>query len=170
MLPNLVDAINHLIELGLLLAVQVMRKILPSNEDGHPADDIASDAIYDFLRQGRNRLVVALGSATVNECHTEYTRLVIQVNTWIARKRLDGVDSIREEVTAWQVAALKPRFSLARLALLGCTKEAHELGQRLLASSEITQHDWDTWPLLADVRDYEESRKAEGGTAGDQPA
>lgn len=138
-----------------------MRKILPPNEDGHPADKIANDAIYDFLRQERNRLVIAPGSATVEQYYSDYTRLVIQVNTWIARKRLDGVEFIREEVTAWQVEALKPRFLLARLALLEHTKDAYKLGQRLIAENEISQHEWDTWPLLADVRAYGAAINAE---------
>ena len=150
------EAIDRLIAAGILLQVCVMRKLLSNDEDGeHPADKVAEKAVFDFLQQGRWRLAGHLAAATYEECASDYIRLILRVNNWIARKNTDGSESIKSEVESWQVESLAPRFRLAKFALLNQQAEAYQLGQELLESGEIDADQWWTWPLLAEVRAYE---------------
>lgn len=149
------SAIDTLITLGTLLVAFVMKRLLPSTIDDDPADSLISDNAYKFLTRGKFEVVLGLTTPIVPDCQSDYTRLILNVNRWLALKRLQGIEAIRADVESWQVAALQPRFELARLALLDRTDEAYALGQALLKKGDITDSDWATWPLLAEVRAYE---------------
>lgn len=149
-------AIDLLTAAGILLTTQVMRRLVPSgSNESHPSDDVLSTTSYDFLTSGRYELVVSVATPTLDECSSDYARLVLMVNRWIALKHLVGVDAIRADVDTWQTGVLQGRFQLAKLALLDKTAEAYELGQKLLITGELQRDDWDAWPLLAEVRAYE---------------
>ena len=132
-----------------------MRRLLPAENDEHPADTVATEAVFDFLRVGRWRLAAYIAVAAREGCLSDYDKLLLRVNGWIARKHIDGLEAIRAEVESWQVAPLAPRFRLAKLALLDDVPAAHELGKALLDSGDLDIDDWWTWPLLEDVRAYD---------------
>lgn len=158
-------SVDRLIVAGTLVQVSAMRKLLAVGADGeHPADSVASSAVYDYLEQGRWSLCAQLAAATHEDCFDDYTRYRIRVNGWLARKRMGGVDAIRAEVEPWQVSALSPKFRLAKLILLGAIPEAYELGRALLESDEISSDDWWSWPLLEEVRAHEASIEDEAAT------
>ncbi|MGY1745565.1 hypothetical protein [Blastococcus sp. SYSU D00695] len=158
------SAVDSLTATGALLTALVLRKLVPVIDHDHPADSLISNSAYQFLRLGRWRVVVALTSAMVDECASDYTRYVMQVNGWLARKRQNGIEAIRQEVEAWQVSALAPRLQLARLALLDDNLEAYKLARILVERNEISQSEWDEWPLLQEVRQYAaEQDTPEGG-------
>jgi hypothetical protein len=152
--------VDALTSAGTVLAAFVMRKLIPSKDNEHIADSLVNAAAYEFLRTGRWRIVIALTSAMADGCASEYTRYIMRVNGWIARKRSEGPEAIRAEVEAWEVSALAPRLKLARLALLDRTKEAHVLARTLLEREEIEQSDWRDWPLLDEVRQYHREQEA----------
>lgn len=162
------EAVDSLIATGALLSALVMRRLLPSAPEDENADKLMSDACYEFLTQGRWSLVIKITSGMIEGCTSDYSKLVMMVNRWVARKRLNGLDSIRVEVDAWQVSALKPRFLLAKLALLDDVQAAYELAQDLLKGDDLSESDWVRWPLLAEVRAYEASSK--GGEPDDASA
>lgn len=149
------SAIDTLITVGSLMVAQVMRRLLSVDDENHPADSFISDYSYKFLSRGKFEVVLGLTTPMVLDCRSDYTRLVMNVNRWIALKRLQGTAAIRIEVGAWQVASLEPRFKLARLALLDRTEEAYALGRQMLEDDDISENDWATWPLLAEVRAHE---------------
>lgn len=151
----LASAADTLTCAGTLLAALVMRRLVPSSGEKDLADDLVSDKAYEFMCQGRFALTTSLTTAMIEGCRSDYTRLVMTVNRWLARKRLDGVEAIRHEVEAWQVSALQPRFALARLALLDHVEEGYKLAQMLLEQKDLSKSEWESWPLLAELRAYE---------------
>ncbi|SDC90730.1 hypothetical protein SAMN05660690_2867 [Geodermatophilus telluris] len=155
------SAIDDLTAAGTILTTLIVRKLFTAVDHEHPADSMASDVAYEFLRSARWSVVITLTSALSDACTSDYTRYVMKVNGWIARKRLNGVEAIRSEVDAWQVSALAPRFRLARLALLDRTEEAHDLAQTLLEQNELEQAAWESWPLLQEIRDFAATTRAQ---------
>jgi hypothetical protein len=151
----LTSAVDTLTSIGTLLVALVMRRLVPGNETDHPADTLVSEKAYEFMCQGRFAMTIALTSAMIDDCKSDYSRLIMTVNRWLARKRLEGVEAIRQDVEAWQVSALQPRFALARLALLDDMEEGYKLGQLLLKQEDLSRGEWETWPLFAELRAYE---------------
>lgn len=168
-------ATDRLQAAGVLLQAQVMRRLLPVEGDEHPADAMASNAIYEFLQHRRWEAAIEVAASIEPGVVSAYGRLLVLVNGWIARKRLHGVESIRSEVEAWQVQPLAPKFRLAKLALLDDVEAAYKLSRELVDSEEITNNEWWTWPLLEEVRAYhaaqapaedaQPGKKADGETA-----
>jgi hypothetical protein len=152
-------AIDRLIASGTQLQISVMRRLLPVDSEEHPADEIADETAYEYLKEGRYSLSSEIAAANHAGCVSHYTKLVLQVNGWIARKRLHGIEAIRPEVEAWQVEALSPKFALAKLALLDQVEEAHDLAKVLLDNETITNQDWWTWPLLEEVRAFADNEE-----------
>lgn len=150
----LASAIDTLTSAGTVLTTMVLRQLVPAEDFNHVADSMATDAVYEFLRRERWGVVDSVSAAISDGCTSDYTRYVLRVNGWIARKRERGVSAIRSEVEAWPVSALHPRFRLARLALLDEVAEAHQLAIILVEQGELSQDDWRNWPLLAEVRTY----------------
>lgn len=80
-------------------------------------------------------------------------RWVIQVNGWLAIKRLGEFDHCRQEVEEWDVTALADKFKLAKASLLDEVDTAFELLVSTLKSSDVMPGDaWD-WPLFDGMRD-----------------
>jgi len=80
------------------------------------------------------------------------TKWVFQVNEWLSCKRLDRIDSIREEVEAWDTSALGPTFQIAKAALLDDLDIAFEEARKALALEAIGEVQLLEWPLLEEMR------------------
>jgi hypothetical protein len=161
----LVRALDALSSAGVILAALIIRKLFPAERNEHPADTMASQAVLESLLNGRWSVAATVTAALRDGCVADDTRYVMRVNGWLAHKRVDGVEAIRSEVESWQVAALAPRFQLARLALLDRTEEADEFARSLLRQGDLSQDAWDTWPLLAEVREFSQRQSVESDGA-----
>lgn len=81
---------------------------------------------------------------------------MIMVNSWIARKQLDGMDSIRAEVEAWDVSALAPKFAVAKAALQNDFELLFDRELPLaIERGDIELDGLQTWPLFKEVREQE---------------
>lgn len=149
----LAQAVDGLVAAGTLLVAFTMKKLVRSADPKHPADELVDTTAYDALKQGRYAITISLTSAMIDDCGSDYTRLVMTVNRWIARKRLQGLEAIRPEVEEWQTSALQPRFELAKLALLDKTDAAIALAKKLIDLGDLPVEAYRTWPLLAECRD-----------------
>lgn len=75
-----------------------------------------------------------------------------QVSTWLAHIHWRGLHSVLAEVTAWPVAELPPRFTLAKTILLGRRDEAVAMLPSLIDQGEITRDNLQCWPLFELLR------------------
>ena len=75
-----------------------------------------------------------------------------QVSTWLARIHWRGHQSVLDEVDAWLAADLPPRFTLAKMTLLGRLDEAVAMLPSLIDQGEITRDDLRCWPLFELLR------------------
>jgi len=81
-----------------------------------------------------------------------------QVNSWLARSRWRGPDSIMDDVHLWRANDLPRRFELARQILLRQTSDAMAMLPALLEQREISRSDLETWPLFDSLRELSEFR------------
>ncbi|WP_149202722.1 hypothetical protein [Actinotalea subterranea] len=148
--PDYVEAcFDELFALGALAAVELFRKV--GGEDRAACDELHGIE-YRMMLAGKWRLVSRVSSHGLTIPADSATSEVFKVNLWLARKRLEDLDTIRPEVEAWDVSASSDRFKLAKAALLGEADEAFALIPGLLASGDISGIDLFEWPLLNDLR------------------
>jgi hypothetical protein len=75
-----------------------------------------------------------------------------QVNSWLARTRWSGPDSVADAVRAWDTDQLPPRFRLARAILLDEGEAAISMLPGLLRVGEVTRDNLRTWRLFDRLR------------------
>ncbi|MEU5935901.1 hypothetical protein [Micromonospora sp. NPDC047187] len=168
----LTEAVDRLRLFGIALAVLSARK-LTTKED--PRDQIeelerySASLVYGLLRAGKYAQVIELVGLTKHGACVERSKLMLQVNSWIARSRLDK-KGWREEVEQWDTSALEPMFELARLTLLENLNKAYDMAQQLLAKGDIDKEDYDQWPLLQPLRDAfpEDAALIDDGAANEE--
>lgn len=78
---------------------------------------------------------------------------VHRFNEWLAIKRLSGVEAIREDVSAFDLTAMHPRFELAAAALLDDFGALERLVPSALDARHIGMWDVHTWPMLSEFRE-----------------
>lgn len=78
---------------------------------------------------------------------------VQQVNSWLARVRWRGPESVRGEVSGWETEGLPPTFVLAKEILLGHLDQALAMLAGLVKHGDISTSDLQTWPLFSSIRD-----------------
>ncbi len=76
-----------------------------------------------------------------------------QVDSWLARVRWRGPDSVHADVSLWNTVDLPPRFGLAKEILLAHREEALAKLPTLIEQGEITRSNLKTWPLFDSIRD-----------------
>ena len=148
----LASAIENLTILGTILTADMLAIYGADGREKQSGYRIAQDYVFESLVMGSDSLVVGVCGPAALKCGDEYLRLVFQVNLWVAKKRMNGPDSVEDEVRAWQVSALAPTFSLAKHALLDENERALELANEMRASGALGEEEWLTWPLLEAVR------------------
>lgn len=85
---------------------------------------VTSGRFTPLHREGRYDLAIGvaeLGRIAPSDVEEDARR---QVEAWLSRGARDGAASVEAEVTDWEVEALPPIFSVARLVLLGRLEEA----------------------------------------------
>lgn len=122
------------------------------------ADHFLAHATYTLLERGEFSSVADINDWHLGFAEDSYTRVTAKVNAWLARKNIDGIDAIRDEVLAWDVETLARTFRIAKHALLDENEEAFALVESALESGELWKDSWDNWPILAGVRSYARSR------------
>lgn len=154
------EVIDRLQIAGLILVARVFDK-LGAGEDWAKAvkHDLVSESSYDLLVNGRNRAVVELGNLIkITNCDGS-ADLVVKVNRWIAMKCHAGLEAIRAEVDLWDVSILSMRYRLAKYALLDDFERAARLVPAVVGTPELTQAEFNAWPLLKGVREYLSNQK-----------
>lgn len=76
-----------------------------------------------------------------------------KVNLWIARKNLNGLDSIRNEVSKWDVSGSDEIYDFAKLCLLEELDPAFAMLPVMIEREKIGGEGVATWPLLTPLRE-----------------
>jgi hypothetical protein len=144
------QALDQLGTLGILVCLKAWSAWVPD----HPAPGgMLLDRVFEMMVAGRWHAAESLCKASaVIPSSNDYQQLALKVNHWLCRKRLRGVDDVRDEVTEWDTSPLKTVFALARYALLDDIEAAYRLLPPLVESGELTQTDLVEWPLLEELR------------------
>ncbi|MDX6533013.1 MAG: hypothetical protein QOF68_757 [Gaiellales bacterium] len=146
----LLRAIDELLVLGYLLVGEVWRKFA---SQPHLISHNVRQISYRNLQRGRYAVTERFCNYGLRYPDDESDRNTHLTNLWLARKHQDGMDSIRDDVLAWDVSASSDRFRMAKACLLDDLDTAIPLLQSLLAAGEVSGQDILEWPLLAAVRD-----------------
>jgi hypothetical protein len=123
------------------------------------------DLIVDLLKLERYSCVAPLMEILSDQMPDAASVETLRVNSWIARSRIEGPQSIRPEVEKWDVSNLDGRFRLAKMALMENLGAAKILANQLVTQGALSPHDLATWPLLEPLRNYIAKMALAGKTA-----
>ncbi|RIX30536.1 hypothetical protein [Amnibacterium setariae] len=159
------DAADRLLIVTLTITARIAYSVMKDPEEVEHVERFLGDSLYRLLQQARHRVVDGV-SREVNSSpfQSGYTALVVKVNGWLALKRLGRFSECEAEVRAWDTSALAQEFALARFALLDETAAAYEIVQRIRGTPSLSVEFWLSWPLLEELRTYEEGVRNTGTT------
>jgi hypothetical protein len=145
------QTIDDTLVFGFLLTLATWKKLGPDRSLGSLGDDFT----MQLMLAGRWEATRAYSEHAADNklFESEASRLVLQVNRWLATKRLEGAEAIAKEVTDWDVSALGITFVIAREALLDHLDHLTGAIQAALASEDLTMNHVHTWPILAELRE-----------------
>jgi hypothetical protein len=143
-------ALDELEVLGFALLVVARGKW--QSEKANEASAELNAKIVELMQANRWAPARKLAEVGCTLGQADSARWVIQVNGWLAMKRLDEFDRCRPEVEEWDVTALADKFKLAKACLMDEGDAAFELLVPTLKSSDVMPGDaWD-WPLFDNLR------------------
>jgi hypothetical protein len=125
-----------------------------------------TDSTFDLLTGGRWRAVAPLSAQLDHLVSNASTRERLRANSFHAQKQLDGIESIRGEVEAWDVSAAEDELKLAKHCLLDNIEPAKALFRKLESSGRLSLLELSIWPILEPIR----GSIAEEGAETDQGA
>ncbi len=136
-----------------------LRLILTSWSKWAPEDDEASghalDLVYEQLVDNRNEVASCVAETALQFPADEKQRLSLRVNHWQARKRIEGLEAIRDEVEAWDTSALSPLYRAAKPLLLDDFDTAFATIPELIAQEDVNPAELREWPLFKEAREHE---------------
>lgn len=149
----LAESIDCLDAAGLKLSAAAAVK-LGVGEDRTHAEEVMDHLCYEALQRGQYAVVVDVASWLIPLVQDEPARIRLQVNKWLAAKNLNGVESVRADVEAWDTRALEDNYKLAKLSLLEDLDGAVKLVKVLIDRGDLSEAEWRSWPLLSPVRTH----------------
>jgi hypothetical protein len=151
--PDYLDAaVDQLDALGTLLALGSWAELYP--DETEVAYAFMSERSQQLMYIGRWRAVrcICAVGKKLGEKTTKQRCEVFKVNDWLATKRLDGLDQIRDEVEAWDTTAVDPVYRFAKSALLDDLDRAFDQLPSLLKGGSLNQASLEQWPILEELR------------------
>lgn len=113
----------------------------------------AAEMTFVLLQLDRNAVLETYSDATeLHRIKDDFPREQTRVNGWIAKRRLDKIDSVRKRIESWDVRAKDPSFKLAKAALLGDVEGSVSLASRLVDADELSVSALASWPLFENIR------------------
>lgn len=88
----------------------------------------------------------------------ESNKLLNKINYWICAKNLGEFETIRDEITNFDVSAYEDIFKMAQVALLDRNKEVTKFLD-ILKNNNLSASDIEKWPLFIQYRRSSEYRK-----------
>lgn len=144
------EALDHLELLGILLHTAVWAKFALDKQEVIDASEVVA---FGSLKESRWQFSYRLYEHWRTLPLSEAEQRMAKVNLWIARKNLDGPDSIRSEVTAWDVSGSDEIYDFAKVCLLEELDAAFAMLPVMIERDKIGGKELATWPLLAPLRE-----------------
>ncbi|HJQ94234.1 MAG TPA: hypothetical protein VJ935_00810 [Acidimicrobiia bacterium] len=151
--PEYVRAcLDELKVVAVLLAASFWRKVEP-NDSARIAAILLQES-FELLQSKRWAAVVQIAKAARDLKNvSEYISLASRANAWFARAKIDGWDSIKDEVRVWDTSGLKPIFQVVKGVLLLDNDAAFQALPAALSAKELDEENLRSWPILAPLRD-----------------
>lgn len=163
-------AADALSVIGLGLAANICRQVIKTESDRSLVERLMGDLPYRMLLAGRFWAAREIcREQQLFDGKGSYRAMVVQVNGWLAEKRLGRLADVQGEIELWDTTPLAAEFQLAKLALLDQLPKALALTKQLRGTDALPMHFFYAWPLLEEVRAYEQSLSEGVGVASAAP-
>jgi hypothetical protein len=143
------EAIARLELLGLLVSFEMWRKFAIDEEELITA---VESIAFMALKEQRWGFSLSIYKWWQGLSLPEYEQRQAKVNIWVARKGLEGLDSIANEVRAWDVSGSDEVFAFAKYCLLEDLDSSFAALPRLIEMEKVGGKALATWPLLEPLR------------------
>ncbi|MEB0287490.1 hypothetical protein QN355_13105 [Cryobacterium sp. 10S3] len=144
------QAMESLELLGLLLHTAVWSKFALDRQE--IIDSIESRG-FASLKEARWQFSLRIYESWQTLPLSEAEQRMAKVNLWIARKNLNGLESIRSEVDSWDVSGSDELYAFAKLCLLDELDGAFAMLPVMVERDKVAGMALATWPLLAPLRE-----------------
>lgn len=152
------NAADTLLAAGVSLVASGAIKLHKQTDLRKEVDSEYTDLTYRLLQFERYGCVVLLQASCPPEIlESDEGGLVRRVNTWLAHKRLGTFNSVRHTVEAWNTSNLIEQYQLAKLALLDEMESAMIIIDEIRGTKKLPTSYWLQWPLLEELRAYEQA-------------
>ncbi|WP_432025231.1 hypothetical protein [Streptomyces sp. 1222.5] len=147
-------ALDQLFTLGTLLASSVFFKLATGEGVRGQGEIWLTSLTHNMLLNNRWEPALRIANAGSSLFRTDAGRLAMRLNSWAAKKKIHGVNSIKAEVERWDTSALRDDYRMSRLALLDDFDGAWEIAKKLLMAGDMTRQEVEELSIL--VSDEEE--------------
>lgn len=138
---------------GILLGLAFWSKL--HREAAEAQAELLIDHVYESVKRGQWNVVLHLAKwGAGHEAFDASSRLVCQINCWLALKRMKRFEECRVVVENLDCSALNARFSVARAALL----DDHDSFFAIVDATDggdLDERAWTEWPLFDELRKHE---------------
>ena len=113
--------------------------------------------VFDELCSGNYLTCITVYKA-LTKCKyaDESIKLMSKVNLWISEIEINGIESVKKEISVLDTSALDKQFMLAKVTLLREYKKTTEIVEELLTKKELPYSAIESWPLFMHYRKTEE--------------
>lgn len=142
-------AIEKLELVGLVLHVRVWKKF---TEDVTRVSASLEDTSFAALQESRWAFAQALYELWQRLPLSAKDRRTGEVNLWLVKRELNGLDAVRAEIEAWDVSDADELFTFAKHCLLEQVDEAFAMVPSLLERDKLGGRALARWPIAAVLR------------------
>lgn len=136
--------------LGMLLHMAVWTKFALDRQE---VVDVIESRAFALLKEGRWEFSLRIYESWQGLPLSQAEQSMAKVNVWIARKNLHGPESIRDEVTTWDVSGSDEIYEFAKLCLVDDIDGAFEMLPMMVERDKVAGKELATWPLLSPLRE-----------------
>ncbi|VXB92910.1 hypothetical protein [Nocardioides sp. AX2bis] len=146
------EALERLITLGVLVGYKVRVRMFQKDNAAAISTWIQNEQ-FELLLKSHFNAVDKISESSGDAVLKDMDRNLLRVNGWIARMRLNGVETGRKEIEKWDTSALSDSFRAARNILLRRDEAAVSAIRELIKSDDLSIEDVREWPLFYWLRE-----------------
>lgn len=146
------DSLAQLSVLGLLLTFHVRLKLF-RRDNLEETSDWITEQQFELILDDQFAQVRQIAECTKDLDLGAVNQLLLQVNGWISKGRIEGPDTITAEVEAWDTSALAPNFRAAQAILSRNDERAVNLIEQCVDANAFSTNNLTEWPLFYWLRE-----------------
>ncbi|SME96981.1 hypothetical protein [Paenibacillus barengoltzii] len=145
------NSINVIEFSGILIGLEVWQKMERESED---RQDFILEVAFNYMVMQKWELALEMYLFLLREKSiSSINGTIAQVNIWLCRKNINGLDSIRDEVDALDFSDKRSIFQLCLYALKDELDNFFNLLDVVIYNNEITLNELQTWPIFSTIRE-----------------